>query len=183
MSLKLFPVSDPVPGTLQLQAMKAVVGMYVLSEPEDGPMEALITLHTRLQEAIRQLSTTGSDNAIAGDDTFFECSWLAQNASLPTEKICEHMPGSNNYRFLVIEWLHKWEERFGGWVHRPEMETQPRRSQIMLMLNFWCNGELTLHTNERRGSPKWLIDNGIWTENRSAGFNRKLQRHVTHEEI
>jgi hypothetical protein len=86
-------------------------------------------------------------------------------------------------KFPVLVWLNKWEERFRGWIKHPELETHSRMIAINQLLARWNTLELEMIFNTERGCPAWCIEQGIWTENRSAGYSKELQRHQLQEEI
>jgi|AntRauTorckE6833_2_1112554.scaffolds.fasta_scaffold51863_2 hypothetical protein len=179
----LFPVSTPIPGALQRSAMNAIAARYICEEPDHSDLESLITLNQRISKAIQKLPTVGTDNAFADDYVFFQCVGLVGGCALPHEEIAVGQNGTKDFRYKVLTWMNRWDERFSGWIHRPELETEPRMTAIMQFLNFWSRQELLQHTNEVRGSVRWIIEQGIWTENRSAGFDPDLQRHLTHDEV
>ena len=179
---KFFPISEPIPGALQRQAMNAVAAIYVLKQPKPEDKQALETLCERISTATRQLAVDGGDNAFGDDDIFFQCVGLVSRCSLAHEDIAVGDNGKPDFRYQVIMWMNKWEERITGWVRQPELETQPRMFDIMTFLNQWSSDELLQHTGSERGCPVWLLKHDLWDTNKSAGFNPELQRHVLHRE-
>ena len=183
MNITLFPHSQPVPGAMQLAAMNAIAALYANQLPTANDQEALGTIHRRITLAIQTLTITGS-NDVYCDDVLRQCYWLILNCS-PTKEdsLVSQAEKQHARRYQTILWLNKWEERFFGWLEYPELETLPRMQSIMTLLHYWSYSELIAHTDENRGFPHWLIKQGIWKENKSAGFNQQLERHVTHDEI
>ena len=183
MSDALFPISTPIPGALQRNAMNEIAAIYVCNEPNSSDLSSLIALTQRIKRAIREFPTTGKEDAFTSDHVYFQCVGLVGGCSLSHEEISIGQNGTEDFRYKVLTWMNKWDERFSGWIYQPELETESRMSEIMQFLNLWSRRELLLHTNEGRGTPQWIIERGVWNENRSAGFNHDLQRHMTYDEV